>query len=903
MIEKIDQTRLDKIRAKTPESLPINPSTSGMSPQAVRRHFYAGMTDENESVVAELNRIVDEVNEEIETINGNADGLDTRLETAESEIDTLQTDMAGAEADITLLGANIQNLGDTVGAIQEKDSEQDNRLTLSESDIAHIEAIINNLELGIVPREIHNAGDMLESINPSLDYRENDNPDNPTLSERLTSWIVTNLGRQPNETDALMVKDIAEPNKDYVHTYFYWEALGTHEAGWRLADIGHAPPPIEQQRIEFTEASTRANIGTGESTATLFGKIKKWYTDLKTHAFNDLATTLGTETDKAPTNKLLNDTAALKANTTDLKPHAFTTPSSSQGTGTTTVPSDKLLKESSFARVYRHFTELGLDVTFTPEQLFEAMVGNSTAILDVTAENTGLSLPFPGYGLLIATRAFSAARCSAEFIAKVPNTTALYQYSGTYRTGDTSNKWSGWKQIIDDSSAQTITGVKTYTASPIVPTTPSGPSAAVSKSYADSVGFAKVYRSFNQLVIPNSSTIAEIHAAMIDRSKALIAVSTYDHPVYGNTGLELPNDIFYGLEAIRLDSQRLTLKLVGKASNSDVLYHYEGMYWNYGTTDKFTGWKRVINDADAQTITGVKTFATGATPLITDAPTTDLMAVNKAYADGLTGLAKVYDKVIRTQAEFEELIASPTWLGATSVALVGQFVYDEPNNSGVKIPETVKQIHGFNSAKITVTNFVHNFNNAKGGLWYGSRPTTLDYSIRDLEVDCTGDSGSLGYGFYNCTNLTNCTGTGTGTGTGGSGYGFRNCTNLTNCTGTGTGAGTYGYGFYYCTNLTNCTGTGTGAPGYGFSNCTNLTNCTGTGTGEYGYGFSNCTNLTNCTGTGTGDIGFGFYNITYASNCKDGGSSTNMWYGKNTNIDVDTCCYTPVEADNTTLNV
>jgi hypothetical protein len=448
MIEKIDQTRLDKIRAKTPESLPINPSTSGMSPQAVRRHFYAGMTDENESVVAELNRIVDEVNEEIETINGNADGLDTRLETAESEIDTLQTDMAGAEADITLLGANIQNLGDTVGAIQEKDSEQDNRLTLSESDIAHIEAIINNLELGIVPREIHNAGDMLESISPSLDYRENDNPDNPTLSERLTSWIVTNLGRQPNETDALMVKDIAEPNKDYVHTYFYWEALGTHEAGWRLADIGHAPPPIEQQKIEFTEASTRANIGTGESTATLFGKIKKWYTDLKTHA--------------------------------------FTTPSATQSTSADTVPSSKLLRESSFARVYRSFEELDLTATATAEQISAAMVNNSVALLQIISTD---ALYPNGFGFTGLCEVFIRKAASTTFqgSTKTPNGVSVLTVYGVVRDGDISNKWSGWKQMINDEDAQTITGIKTFAtgATPLITDAPTTDLMAVNKAYVD----------------------------------------------------------------------------------------------------------------------------------------------------------------------------------------------------------------------------------------------------------------------------------------------------------------------------------------------------------------------------------------------------------------------------------
>lgn len=37
----------------------------------------------------------------------------------------------------------------------------------------------------------------------------------------------------------------------------------------------------------FTEASTRANIGTGEKLSVMFGKIKKWFTDLKALAFKD----------------------------------------------------------------------------------------------------------------------------------------------------------------------------------------------------------------------------------------------------------------------------------------------------------------------------------------------------------------------------------------------------------------------------------------------------------------------------------------------------------------------------------------------------------------------------------------------------------------------------------------
>lgn len=52
---------------------------------------------------------------------------------------------------------------------------------------------------------------------------------------------------------------------------------------------------ISDKTVTFSEASARANIDTGESTSTLFGKIKKWFSDLKAFAFSDLAQ--DTETD------------------------------------------------------------------------------------------------------------------------------------------------------------------------------------------------------------------------------------------------------------------------------------------------------------------------------------------------------------------------------------------------------------------------------------------------------------------------------------------------------------------------------------------------------------------------------------------------------------------------------
>lgn len=43
--------------------------------------------------------------------------------------------------------------------------------------------------------------------------------------------------------------------------------------------------PINAEQPTFTEAQTRANIQSGESVSTLFGKIKKWFSDLKDLAF------------------------------------------------------------------------------------------------------------------------------------------------------------------------------------------------------------------------------------------------------------------------------------------------------------------------------------------------------------------------------------------------------------------------------------------------------------------------------------------------------------------------------------------------------------------------------------------------------------------------------------------
>ena len=71
-------------------------------------------------------------------------------------------------------------------------------------------------------------------------------------------------------------------------------AQGANEARQEALDAAAAAESyvlgdISSKTVTFSEASSRANINTGESTSTLFGKIKKWLADLGAAAFQAVA--------------------------------------------------------------------------------------------------------------------------------------------------------------------------------------------------------------------------------------------------------------------------------------------------------------------------------------------------------------------------------------------------------------------------------------------------------------------------------------------------------------------------------------------------------------------------------------------------------------------------------------
>lgn len=126
----------------------------------------------------------------------------------------------------------------------------------------------------------------------------------------------------------------------------------------------------------FSEASTRANISSGENLSTLFGKIKKYFTDLKTVAFSGSYNDL---TDKPTIPTVNNATLTIQKNGANVQ--TFTANASSNKTANITVPTK--------------VSELTNDSGFITDAGVTGVKGNSettyrTGNVNITKSNIGL---------------------------------------------------------------------------------------------------------------------------------------------------------------------------------------------------------------------------------------------------------------------------------------------------------------------------------------------------------------------------------------------------------------------------------------------------------------------------------------------------------------------------------
>lgn len=287
--------------------------------------------------------------------------------------------------------------------------------------------------------------------------------------------------------------------------------------------------------------------------------------------------------------------------------------------------------------------------------------------------------------------------------------------------------------------------------------------------------------------------------------------------------------------------------------------------------------------------------------------------------------SSTYDVIVRTQGDFEKLIASPTWLDATSVCFIGDggnLKFARSDGLGILIPSTVKQIQGISNTTIEVNNFKKETDVNEAAFWYKAIPSINDSWSNNIKVVCNTEFSANA--FYNCVNLTNCEGLAYGNvSIISNGIAFDNCANLSNCKGVATAGypiggawgGAYafygcdnlvgcnasasgGYGFFLCNNLLNCVGfsecTRNSSPTCTYYSCNNIVNCVGTGSvaveNAGARGFYSCNQLVNCQGTGIASgtgTGYSFYDCSYLNGCKQGepAPTTAFLGGTNTKID------------------
>lgn len=110
-------------------------------------------------------------------------------------------------------------------------------------------------------------------------------------------------------------------------------AQAAAEAAQQAAAEAGAEGYVENSQISIEEAATRENLVSGETVKGLFGKVKKWFTDLGEAAFRSVANNLTTELEgsvldarqgKALSDRLTTDETTISSHTSSLSSHSTT---------------------------------------------------------------------------------------------------------------------------------------------------------------------------------------------------------------------------------------------------------------------------------------------------------------------------------------------------------------------------------------------------------------------------------------------------------------------------------------------------------------------------------------------------------------------------------------------------
>ncbi len=108
----LSQEEENKIKAKTPDKLPLNPTAQGWSGQEVRRFLAKSLTDNEGSFLAEFKKKMIEIKTQFEDVFGEGDGK------IQDQIDSIVQDIEAVESSISSLETTILNNYNTLDNIK-----------------------------------------------------------------------------------------------------------------------------------------------------------------------------------------------------------------------------------------------------------------------------------------------------------------------------------------------------------------------------------------------------------------------------------------------------------------------------------------------------------------------------------------------------------------------------------------------------------------------------------------------------------------------------------------------------------------------------------------------------------------------------------------------------------------
>lgn len=117
-ITNITPEKIEKLKKKSVLIMPNNPSERGLTPAAIKKLLTDPLFNVDDSIISEINRIVEDVNIDLESKQEILSLLDSKIQTFEETINNA-----------------VETLGDRVDAVESNISGLDNRLTDLENSI------------------------------------------------------------------------------------------------------------------------------------------------------------------------------------------------------------------------------------------------------------------------------------------------------------------------------------------------------------------------------------------------------------------------------------------------------------------------------------------------------------------------------------------------------------------------------------------------------------------------------------------------------------------------------------------------------------------------------------------------------------------------------------------------